>query len=221
MGILGGIGDFIGTVGNAAATAFGAYEGYQGQKETNEMNRQIAQETNLNNRNMAREQMSFQERMSNTAFQRSRDDMLAAGLNPILMASKGLQASSPSGAAIPAVTGAPMGNKAQAAVNSALSVANALAQIRNINSQTELNVTKSQLAKADVPYSQAKFDVANWFIDKLRSSETVSALAHHRDPVSGFIKDAGNVVQSIYPGNKRLQIKTRYNPSKGISEVVK
>lgn len=76
---------FYGTLLSAGSSIFGGLLGSRGQREANAQN--IA---------LAREQMAFQERMSNTAVSRRMDDLRDAGINPILAGK--FDATTPAGA---------------------------------------------------------------------------------------------------------------------------
>jgi len=96
----------------------------------NRQNRREASNAREFSASMAREQMSFQKEMSNTAYQRSMADMKAAGLNPMLAFSQG-GASSPSGAS----------GSAPAATQQAakLEIARLKNEAEEVNSRLELN----------------------------------------------------------------------------------
>lgn len=101
---------------------------------------------NKNNLKIAREQMAFQERMSNTAFQRSMHDMSEAGLNPILSSRLG-------GASTPGGASATMQNEVGPAVSSALDFRRSVAEIKNLNAQNDK-------IRADTDYIRMMRDVA-------------------------------------------------------------
>lgn len=154
---------------------------------------------NAANMQIAREQMSFQERMSSTAHQREVADLRAAGLNPILSATGGAGASTPMGAAIPM-----QNTQAQSAVIKA-ELGNTVANTAKAISETALNKKAMQKIAADtsVSVNNAKVADANAKIAEAsvqdaqnRSDYAKSGFGKGTSYVKNFVSDVGGAIAS-------------------------
>lgn len=181
MGLLDGILDAvgIGSGGMPWGSIITGGLGFLGQEDTNETNQAIAQQASAFNANQAAinrdftaqqadKQMQFQERMSNSAWQRAVDDMQKAGINPMLAASRGMGASTPSGAMGGSSPASAVSIPVQNSASVGMATAAQAATIDNIEAQTKKTEQDTLVGVQEVITKAAQAGHLNALKDNIR-----------------------------------------------------
>jgi ABC-type molybdate transport system substrate-binding protein len=159
---------------------------------------------NRQNLKIAREQMAFQERMSNTAYQRSAADLEKAGLNRIL--ALGSPASSPAGAT------ATMQNEKAALGQAVTSTAMQIAQIRNLNAQAKLTENKANITSAASSVGETAGRAAQGMTNAVEEAfknapELLDKLAEsYKTSGKAVIDDIRSMLQDYFIDNNRTPL---------------
>lgn len=240
-GIIGGLGSIFTNTTNKQNVEDTNRQNAANVAASNAMNLQIAREGTQFNKEEAQRSRDYQERLSNSAYQRTMADMASAGLNPILAYQKG-GASTPSGAQGSALTTQMQSAKGEAfhgtniageAVNTALSLRranqenenmkftadNIQAQTAKTHSDTVLNHAKTAILGEDLSPAQLRKIVAEQ--DKSVYRTTAGELARKSGTlateaertVSPILNSAKSVSQTFAPWKSYKNETTRSGSS--------
>jgi uncharacterized membrane-anchored protein YhcB (DUF1043 family) len=186
-------------------SVLGAGLGYLGTQDTNTASAQIAQQSTEASMAEAQRNRDFQEKMSNTAYQRQVEDMKSAGLNPMLAYMKGGGASTPAGST-GQVTSAQYTSPVSGAVSARLTSAQAKkteAEVPNVELQSkkvgqEIDNLKTDNDKTKAFIDNIKQEYQNLVKQGLNLTEVGNQIRKNIDLMSAQIKNFGQLTSSGY-----------------------